>query len=91
MLETTSCQPGSTQPGSQALSSMRRYGGKILGARLGPTMHHGTVDLLVIYFMVYCYLQTAEGQFFSNKSHSKAMHDFLQILGEEVELFGFKG
>lgn len=35
--------------------------------------------------------QTNEGQYFSNKSHSKAMHDFLQILGEEVELLGFKG
>ncbi|XP_028394360.1 rap1 GTPase-activating protein 1-like isoform X2 [Dendronephthya gigantea] len=35
--------------------------------------------------------QTSERQFFCNKSHSKAMNDFLQILGEEVELFGFKG
>ncbi|XP_046850590.1 rap1 GTPase-activating protein 1-like isoform X2 [Xenia sp. Carnegie-2017] len=35
--------------------------------------------------------QINESEFFNNKSCSKAMYDFLQILGDEIELFGFKG
>ena len=36
-------------------------------------------------------LQTTEEEYFNNKTHSPAMSEFLELLGDRVDLQDFKG